>query len=46
MNRDHYVWPVGIATGLLLVVLVNFGFIWVAVHNAPDVEPSYETVDR
>ena len=39
-------WPLGIAMGLLVVVMVNVGFIVVALDNAPIVEPSYETVDR
>lgn len=37
-------WPMGIAAGLLVVVLVNVGFIWVALGHAPDVEPSYHLV--
>lgn len=34
-------WPVFIAIGLGLVVLVNGVMIAVAVANAPDVDPSY-----
>ena len=40
------IWPLGIALGLLVVVVVNFAFIYVATQNAPLVESSYETVDR
>jgi len=39
-------WPIGIAAGLLVVVLVNVGFIVIATSNAPIIEASYETVDR
>jgi hypothetical protein len=40
-------WPVFIAIGLGIVVLVNLGFITVAIAYAPDVEPSYSnTQDR
>lgn len=40
-------WPLIIAGGLLVVVLVNAGFIWIAIHSAPEIEPSYEmTQDR
>lgn len=35
-------WPLILGSGLLLVVMVNLGFIWVAVTNAPTVERSYE----
>lgn len=39
-------WPIGIAVGLLVVVLVNVGFIVVATNHAPIIESSYETADR
>lgn len=35
-------WPVAIASGLLLVVAVNLAFIWIAIETAPEIEPSYE----
>lgn len=35
------VWPMSIAAGLLLVVLVNGAFLWTAIRHAPIVEPSY-----
>lgn len=35
------IWPVSIAAGLLLVVLVNGAFLWVALKNAPIVDSSY-----
>lgn len=35
------IWPLAIGLGLLLVVLVNAGFVWVAVTHPAIVEPSY-----
>lgn len=40
MNTDR-LWPLSIALGLLLVVLVNGAFAWIAIGHAPIVEPSY-----
>jgi hypothetical protein len=34
-------WPVGLGCGLLLVVLVNFAFAWIATAAAPEIDPSY-----
>ena len=45
-RRDHWVWPVAITVGLLLVVLVNVGFIVVAVTGADEVVESYNTEER
>jgi hypothetical protein len=42
LNANGRMWPVAIASGLLLVVVVNVAFIWVAVRTAPQIEPSYE----
>jgi len=39
-------WPVLITLGLLLAVLVNAIFIYIAVSGADDVEPSYFTEKR
>ena len=40
-------WPMILGGGLLVVVLVNVGFIWIALSNAPQIERSYEmTQDR
>jgi hypothetical protein len=39
-------WPVMIALGLLLVVVVNFLFIYIAVRGADPVVPSYRTEPR
>jgi hypothetical protein len=34
-------WPVFIAVGLGVVVMVNAAFIYVAIATAPDVDPTY-----
>jgi hypothetical protein len=39
-------WPVLITVGLVLVVLVNAVFIYIAVSGADDVVPSYQTEQR
>lgn len=39
-------WPVGIALSLLVVILVNALFVYVAVHGADPVVPSYQTEPR
>ncbi len=41
-----WVWPAGIVVGLLIVVLVNVGFIIVAVGGADEVVESYTTEPR
>lgn len=40
------VWPVAIALGLFLVVLVNAAFIYIAVSGADEIVPSYATEER
>jgi preprotein translocase subunit SecE len=39
-------WPHAIALGMLLVVLVNVAFIYIAVSGADQVVPSYLTERR
>jgi hypothetical protein len=39
-------WPWAIAIGLLLVVLVNAAFAFIAIHGADSVVPSYSTEPR
>ena len=39
-------WPVLITVGLVLVILVNAIFIYIAVSGADDVVPSYQTEER
>ncbi|MCG6957527.1 MAG: hypothetical protein LJF04_16175 [Gemmatimonadetes bacterium] len=40
------IWPLAIAVGLALVVLVNALFIYIAVKGADDVAPSYVQGNR
>lgn len=44
-ERDR-VWPTIIAIALALVVIVNGIFIWIAVSDADEVAPSYESETR
>ena len=47
VGRTRYrIWPVLITLGLVLVVLVNAVFIYIAVSGADDVVPSYHTEER
>ena len=39
-------WPILIALGLFLVILVNAVFIYIAVSGADQVVPSYTTEER
>lgn len=39
-------WPLSIAAGLLIVILVNVFFAYVAISGADDVVPSYTTESR
>lgn len=40
------IWPVGIAIGLILMILVNLAFIYIAVTGSDGVVPSYNTEVR
>jgi len=39
-------WVVGILVGLVLMMLVNFAFIYIAVRGADQVVPSYQLEHR
>jgi len=39
-------WPAAIAIGLLVMILVNLAFIYIAVSGADEVVPSYQTEAR
>jgi hypothetical protein len=39
-------WPIAIAVGLLLVILVNLAFIYIAVRGKDEVVPSYHSERR
>ncbi len=43
---DDRLWPTLIVVGLLLVVAVNFTYIWIAVNGADEVVPSYMEEER
>lgn len=45
VSRD-WLWPASITLALLFVILVNLGFIYVAVSGADEVVESYETESR
>ena len=45
LDRD-LVWPAAIVVGLILVVVVNLAFIFVAVSGADPVVPSYSAESR
>lgn len=34
-------WPIAIALGLLTVVIVDFAFAYIAVHDADTIDPTY-----
>jgi hypothetical protein len=44
--RDDRLWPIAIVIGLVLVVLVNLAFIYIAVSGADQVVPSYHSEER
>lgn len=39
-------WPIAVAVGLIIVVLVNLAFIYVAVSGKDEIVPSYELEHR
>jgi hypothetical protein len=45
-RAKDWVWPVGIALGLFLVILVNAAFIYIAVSDADEIVPSYAAEER
>ena len=45
-RRTDLRWPIGIAVGLLLVILVNLAFIYVSVSGQDEIVPSYNLERR
>ena len=45
-GQPDRLWPTLIVAGLLVVVMVNAAFIWVAVDGADEVVPSYMEEER
>ena len=43
---DRLLWPIMIIVGLLIVVIMNAVFIYVAVSDRDEVVPSYHTESR
>ncbi len=43
---DELLWPVAIVVGLLIVILMNAVFIYIAVSGQDEVVPSYHTEAR
>lgn len=43
---DRLLWPVMIVVGLLIVILLNAVFIYIAVSGQDEVVPSYHTEPR
>jgi hypothetical protein len=39
-------WPLAIVLGLVLVAMINVGFIWIALRDEDPVVPSYQTEAR
>lgn len=39
-------WPIAIAVGLALVILVNLAFIYIAVSGKDEIVPSYHSERR
>ncbi len=45
-RKDSRVWPILITVGLVVMILVNAFFIFIAVSGADDVVPSYLSEER
>ena len=43
---DRLLWPIMIIVGLLIVIIMNAVFIYVAVSDRDEVVPSYQTEHR
>ena len=39
-------WPIGVGVALLVVVLLQLAFAWVAVKNADTIDPTYAAEKR
>lgn len=44
--KREWIWPLGIALGLAIVIAVNAAFIYLAFSGADEVVPSYNTEAR
>jgi len=43
---DQLLWPIMIIVGLLIVIIINAVFIYIAVSDRDEVVPSYHTESR
>ena len=43
---DRLLWPIMIVVGLLIVIIMNAVFIYVAVSGRDEIVPSYHTESR
>ena len=45
-RRRNLRWPIAIAVGLFLVIMVNLTFIYIAVSGKDEIVPTYRTERR
>ncbi len=43
---DRRVWPAALVIGMLIVILMNIAFIWIAVSGEDQVVDTYQTEPR
>jgi hypothetical protein len=43
---DRRIWPAALIVGMLIVILMNIAFIWVAVSGEDQVVDTYQTEPR
>ena len=44
--RPDRLWPIAIIVGLVIMIAVNMGFIYIAVSGADEIVPSYNEESR
>jgi len=45
-RRDQRIWPIALIVGMLIVILMNAVFIWIAVSGRDTVVDTYQTETR
>lgn len=45
-RRPDRLWPIAIVVGLVIMIAVNMGFIYIAISGADEVVPSYNEESR
>lgn len=43
---DRSIWPAALVVGMLIVILMNIAFIWIAVSGQDQVVDTYQTEPR